>query len=38
VHGIARSLDEAHWDEIARAFLTTDDTDHADLTDRTGGK
>ena len=23
VHGIARSIDEAHWDEVARRFLLT---------------
>ena len=30
VHGIARSLDEAHWDDLARRFLGTGDgaTDH----------
>ena len=24
VHGIARNIDEAHWDEVARRFLLTD--------------
>ncbi len=30
VHGIARSLDEQHWDTLARRFLTTDHTDFTD--------
>ena len=35
VHGIARSLDEHHWDDVARKFLTTDVTG-TDVTDTTG--
>lgn len=44
VHGLARSLDEAHWDDLARRFLATDRsatdrsaTDYTDHTDHAGG-